>query len=136
MASAINALVPAANAALSSAQIRALALAAKTEIEALQRSYGTAETVGRALTAADLSKTILYNSAAAGSFTIPTDAVLGITGSDEARFRIVQLGTGAVSIVGASGVTNNNPTDIPPAIQFSTEVATRYGVSTYLGTRV
>lgn len=139
MPSLIDATLP-VNTSPTVASVRANFLAAKNEIEALQgsslRTYGVIETVGRTLAATDLSRTILYSSAAAGVFTIPTDAVLGITGSTEAVFKVVQLGAGAVSIVGNGTSVNNKPTDIPPAIQFGTEVATRYGVQTYLGTRI
>ena len=135
MASNINAANP-INTSPTVASVRANFAVAKTEIEALQRDYTIVETVGRALTINDANKTILYNSPSNGTFTIPTDAVLSITGTAEIAFKILQLSVGAVSIVGAAGVTNNKPADIPPAIAFGTEVATRYGVNTYAGTRV
>lgn len=139
MPSLIDVTVPVAGSP-TTASLRANNAIIKSEIEALQgaslRTYTAIETVGRTLVAADLSRTILYSSAASGVFTIPTDATLGITGSSESVFKVLQVGTGAVSIVGNGTTINNKPTDIPAAIQFSTEVATRYGVNTYAGTRV
>ena len=135
MPSNINAANP-VNTSPTVASVRANFAAAKNEIEALQRDYLAIETVGRALTLADAGKTVLYQSASAGVFTIPNDATLGVTGAAAIKFTVVQLSTGAVSIVGGAGVTNNKPNDIPPAIQYSTEVSTRYGANTYLGTRV
>lgn len=143
MPSLIDVTVPVAGSP-TTASLRSNNVIIKSEIEALQaasassgsRTYGTVETVGRALNSLDIGRTILYSSAATGTFTIPTDTVLGIVGSVETVFRVVQLGTGAVSIVGNGTSINNKPADIPAAIQFSTEVATRYGVQTYVGTRV
>ena len=143
MPSLIDATLPVAGAP-TTASVRANFATAKSEIDALQlasassgsRTYGTVETIGRALNSLDIGRTILYSSGATGTFTIPTDAVLGVVGSVETVFRVVQLGTGAVSIVGNGTSINNKPTDIPAAIQFSTEVSTRYGANTYVGTRV
>lgn len=59
---------------------------------------------GRAIVAGDLGNEIAYDNAAVGTFTIPTDATLGLSGVTVNSFTIYQKGTGRVDIAAGAGV--------------------------------
>jgi hypothetical protein len=58
------------------------------------------------LIAGDMGTEQVYNSTAAGTFTVPTDASASITPGRWVPLH--QFGTGQLSVVGASGVTVNS----------------------------
>jgi len=93
------------------------------------------DTVGRTLVAADVNgKLIRYNSASNATFTIPTDAVLGITdATSNVVIEIYQVGTGRVDIAAdtANGVTLNKWTGYPTSTQFVTQTIHRVGANTW-----
>lgn len=136
MASAIDATLPVTGTP-TTASVRSNFATAKTEIETLQaqslvlRAYTADITVGRAITAADLIVLLVYNAAANGNFTIPTDAVLGITGLSNASFEIYMKGNGVPVIVGGAGVVLNPWPGYPTPTIGSTQTAHRVGANTW-----
>ena len=135
MASAIDITLPVAGSPTTSS-VRANFSTAKTEIEALQsatigRQYGAEDTVGRAIAAVDLKQLVIYNSASNGTFTIPTDAVLGLSGAVNASFEIYQKGNGVPNIVAGSGVTLVVWTGYPTSTFGVTQTVHRVGSNTW-----
>lgn len=95
-------------------------------------TFGADLTLGRDIATADLSKLLNYNSASVGTFTIPSDAALGLTGasaSDSAYFKIFIKGTGRADIIAGAGVIVRNYLGYPTPIQYVMQRATRVGVN-------
>ncbi len=93
-------------------------------------TFGADDTVGRAIATGDLSKLLNYNSESVGTFTIPTDAALGLTGSsDSAYFKIFIKGTGRADIIAGAGVNVRNYAGYPTPIQYVMQTATRVGAN-------
>ena len=135
MASAIDITLPVTGSPTTSS-VRANFSTAKTEIEALQlattgRLYGAEDTVGRAINTADLKQLAIYNSAANGTFTIPTDAVLGLSGAVNASFEIYQRGAGVPAIVAGAGVKLVVWAGYPTSALGVTQTAHRVGANTW-----
>ena len=95
-------------------------------------TFGADLTVGRDIATADLSKLLNYNSASIGTFIVPTDAALGLTGasaSDSAYFKIFIKGTGRADIVAGSGVLVRKYAGFPTPVQYVMQTCTRVGVN-------
>lgn len=84
---------------------------------------------GRAITADDLGNEIAYDNAAIGTFTIPTDAVLGISGVTANSFEVYQKGTGRADIVAGADVILRTYGGYPPSSQYVTQTVTRIGAN-------
>lgn len=128
MASLINAANP-INTSPTVASVRANFSAAKAEIEALQLGYMADITSQRTITAADFGKILPVNSAADIAITIPTDALLGITGTDSPAFYTYQKSTGK-AVVSAPNVIQKYA-GFPTDIQFVRVQYYRIGVNTW-----
>lgn len=135
MPSAIDATLPITGSP-TTASVRSNFATAKTEIEALQAAQGNAtytidNTVGRTIVAGDLKNLIVYNAAANGNFTIPTDATLGITGLANSSFDIYMKGNGVPVIVAGAGVTLVTWAGYPTPSIGTTQTAHRVGANTW-----
>lgn len=88
--------------------------------------FGADATVGRIFAPADIGNLINYTSAAIGTFTVPTDAALSLTGSSSAVFFKVYIkSTGRADIVAGAGVTVRNYAGFPTPAQNVMQTCTR-----------
>jgi hypothetical protein len=78
----------------------------QTRVNALETLSSNVRSGSYTLTAADMGTEIVYNSSAAGTFTVPTDASASIAAGRSAP--IHQFGSGQLTIQGAGGVTVNS----------------------------
>lgn len=89
-------------------------------------TFGADATVGRTFANVDLGKLINYNSASVATFTVPTDATLGLTASvDAVFFKVYIKGTGRADIVAGAGVTVRNYAGFPTPAQSVMQTCTR-----------
>lgn len=99
-------------------------------LNAAQVSVLVAKTSSSTLVLSDAEKTNLVTSASATTVGIPTNAAvpfpLGTFHGD------VQMGTGSVSYVAASGVTLLTPTSLKTRVQYSAISVTKIGTDTWL----
>lgn len=85
----------------------------------------------RTIGTSDLSKTIVYDSAADADFTIPNDTTLGLSGDDGAFIEVYQKGTGVVNFVGSGGTIVRKWTGYPTSSQYVTQTLHRVGDNTW-----
>lgn len=92
--------------------------------------FGADATAGRTIVVGDLGNLINYNSASVGTFTVPTDATLSLTGSlSSVFFKVYIKSTGRADIVAASGVTVRNYAGFPTPAQNVMQTCTRIGAN-------
>lgn len=92
----------------------------------------TADVVtGRTIASTDLQNLLIYNAAANGTFTIPTDATLGLSGLTNNSFEIYQKGNGVPNIVAGSGVTLVVWVGYPTSTLGVTQTVHRVGANTW-----
>lgn len=135
MASNINALNP-VNTSPTVASVRANFAAAKAEIEALQALPSTipnfiAKTSAYTVAVGDLGNLAIYDSAANADVTIPTDAVLALSGATNNSFEVYQKGNGVPNIVAGAGVTLVKWVGYPTSALGVTQTAHRVGANTW-----
>ena len=136
MASNINALNP-VNTSPTVTSVRANFAAAKAEIEALQATasgiplYSADVIAAKTIATADLGTLIEYNSAADAQITIPTDAVLGLSGLTNNSFEVYQKGSGRPSVIAGAGVTVSFWAGYPTSVQGVTQTFHRVGANSW-----
>ncbi|MRT30883.1 hypothetical protein [Herbaspirillum sp. CAH-3] len=93
----------------------------------LNQAPGTPRTITASDTvvATDVNGLITYNSASAGTLTIPNDATGGFSANEFVA--AYQAGAGAVSFVAGSGVTLRSPSGVAAAVQYGTIAVQRVG---------
>ena len=109
--------------------IRGVAVAGFKKVNPI--NYSTDVVASRTINTNDLQTLVEYNSAIAGSFTIPTDTVLGIAGNSNNFFYLFQKGVGVMSIIAGAGVTLNVPAGFPASVQYTTQYVHRVGPNTW-----
>ncbi len=102
-------------------------IAASAVPAVLNQAPGTPRTITASDTvvAADVNGLITYNSASAGTLTIPNDATGGFSANEFVA--AYQAGAGAVSFVAGSGVTLRSPSGVAAAVQYGTIAVQRVG---------
>lgn len=84
----------------------------------------------RTFATGDLGNIIVYDNAAVGTFTIPTDATLGSLGATVGvAIEVYQKGAGRVDIVAGSGVTLRKWSGYPSSAQYVTQTVVHVGAN-------